>query len=253
MSFSAILFVFIVLPVLVYAFFVWLITKERIRHSQKLAAAAVPFSRSGAYPVSVLFVGDSLAVGVGATEGGTLPERVAELLHASVENRARSGARMKDIEQQIASATQEHYDYVFIIGGGNDILQRTAYGQLQDSIRNVYGRSKMLSDRVLALTCGDAGHAPFFVFPLTTFLSKKTLETRPFFVAIARELGVEYVNILEYPESVFLNDVKKYYATDLLHLSTDGYGVWFEYIAERMHSVWNIEKNTQSETLATSK
>ncbi|MFM2414645.1 MAG: hypothetical protein RI911_338 [Candidatus Parcubacteria bacterium] len=243
MSFNTAIAVFLLIPFAVYALFAGLVFFNNIRAGKRLVASAKPFAREGDFPVKVLVVGDSLAVGVGAYDLFTLPERFASMLNASIENRAASGAKMKDIEQQILSASSMKYDYILIVGGANDIIRMTPDGVLQDAIRASYGAAKIRSERVVAITSGDVGIAPFFIFPFNLWYTKKTNETRPFFIDIAQELGVEYINLLIY-EDVFHTDVPRYYAEDLLHLSSDGYGVWFEHIKERMQKVWNVIDQT---------
>lgn len=248
MSYSIFATLFIIIPLCVYAVFAGLVVFNNVRIGKKLAENSPTFARDGDHPVKVLVVGDSLAVGVGAYGVLTLPERLAFMLNASLENKAQSGARMRDIEAQIQRSAAQHYDYIFIIGGANDIIKGTRDGELQDAIRAVYGGARLKSERVLAFTSGDVGKAPFFVFPSNYYFSKRTLKTRPFFVNIAKELGVEYLNLLEYP-LVFNTDAARYYAEDLLHLSADGYGVWYGYVKERMQKVWNVQDKTPQEML----
>ncbi len=248
MSYSIFAILFIFIPFCVYVVFAGLVVFNNIRIGKRLVENSPAFSREGTYQTRILVVGDSLAVGVGAYGIQTLAERIAFMLDASVENRAQSGARMRDIEAQIVQSAAPRYDYVFIVGGANDIMRLTADGDLKDAIRAAYGAARLKSEKVVALTAGDIGKAPFFVFPLNMYFSKRTKETRPFFVDIAQELGVEYVNLLEYP-LVFETDAPRYYAEDLLHLSADGYGVWYKYIKERLEKVWNEKDRTPIEKL----
>ena len=248
MSYSVFAILFAAIPLFVYGIFSALVLYNNIRIGKRLAENSPAFSRDGEYPSHILVVGDSLAVGVGAFGVLTIAERLAHMLNASVENKAQVGAKMKDIEAQIQSSSKQHYDYIFIIGGANDIIQETAHGELKDAIRAAYGASRLKSERVVAFTAGDVGKAPFFIFPLNYFVSKYCIETRPFFVDIAKELGVEYINLMEYP-LVFDTDAPRYYAEDLLHLSADGYGVWYEYTKERLQKVWNLQDKTPEKIL----
>ncbi len=248
MSYSIFGILFIVIPFIVYVAFAALVLFNNVRIGKKLVENSPAFSREGTFATRVLVVGDSLAVGVGAYGIQTIPERLAFMLDAAVENRAQSGARMKDIEAQITQSTNQRYDYILILGGANDIIQRTPDGDLKVAIQAVYGAARLKSDKVIALTSGDIGAAPFFVFPLNLYFTKRTTETRPFFVDTAKGLGVEYINLLEYP-LVFNTDAPRYYAEDLLHLSADGYGVWYKYIKERLEKVWNEKDRTPLEKL----
>lgn len=248
MSSSGFIVLFVATPLAVYALFACMVVLGNIRTGKRLVESSPAFSRDGQYATSILVVGDSLAVGVGAYGVQTLPERLGHMLNASVENKAQAGARMRDIEYQLQTSSKQQYDYIFIAGGANDIIRRTPDGELQDAIRATYGAAKMKSEHVLAITAGDIGKAPFFVFPLNYYFSKRSAETRPFFVSIAKELSVEYVNLMEYP-LVFDTDAPRFYAEDLLHLSADGYGVWYGYIKERMEKVWNIQDKTPQEIL----
>lgn len=104
-------------------------------------------------------IGDSLAVGVGASK----PEATfanqfltqVRKIHpqATLENYAVTGATSAGVrEQQLPPALQEKVHLTIIIVGANDILVRTSEASFKDSYSAVLAKASAQSDKVIALT-----------------------------------------------------------------------------------------------------
>jgi lysophospholipase L1-like esterase len=240
MSFSFALIVMVSLGALVFLLYVLLITTPFIKAYKRLVSNNKPFERGGEeYRTSILVLGDSLAAGVGSYGVGSLAERMAHLLNASVENIATSGAKMRDIQKQCTGAKRATYDYVLLVCGANDIIQFTDTSALVQDIKFAFTTAKDRAPRVIALTSYNIGAAPFWPFPFNLLYTKRTQEMAALFTGNASVVGIEYVNLLDFNDE-FDRDVPRYYSDDLLHPSTDGYEVWFGHIQDRMKAVWGI-------------
>jgi lysophospholipase L1-like esterase len=120
-------FLFICVGVVIAALFAWQLGEfvRRLRFSREYVRKARAFQREGNAGTSLLVLGDSTAVGVGAD---TPQESVAGLMAQalsidSVENRGVSGAQVRDLISQIGRARRHGYTYILIMVGGNDIIR----------------------------------------------------------------------------------------------------------------------------------
>ncbi len=202
----------------------------------QLAKQAQPFSRAeGTF--SVLVLGDSTAVGVGASDAAsTTAGKLSEYLNASIENRAVSGAITSDIPKQIAGAKKEIYDLVLIQVGANDVIRRHPVVDTAEQLKDVLSLAHKRSSRVVLLTAGDIGDAPIFPRLLAPIVSERSGEMRRAFMARAEESGAAYVDLMAAKK--FQGTKGEFYARDGLHLSNAGYGFWFEEIRKTILSKW---------------
>ncbi len=187
---------------------------------------------------SVLVLGDSTAVGVGATDPEeSVAGRLCSLLDASVENYARSGATVSDLLRQRALAKREHYDLILIQAGGNDIIKLHSLRESSRTMQRLLSVIEKKSERIALLTAGRIGYAPFFPKLIAPLMTSRSLILRSLFIRIAQKNNVLYVDLLGM-SSVLNSDPARYYAADMLHLSGAGYGVWFEKLESEMRARW---------------
>lgn len=175
----------------------------------------------------VLVLGDSTAVGVGATPETSIARRLAQHFNASVENYAVSGAVTSDLVSQFSRTQHEHYDLVEIQIGANDVMSVRSLPGVARTLEEVLPAISKKTDRIVLLTAGDIGKAPVFVWPLSSFISYRTRELRALFMDVCARSGVSYVDIYSAPD-IFPSDPQRYYAPDGLHLAGEGYGYWWE-------------------------
>lgn len=202
--------------------------------ARELIREAVPYVKetSGTGP-SMLVLGDSTAVGVGARvpEDSIAGRSAAYLDAAVVENYGVSGAKVADLPEQIARATQPAYDVIIVQIGANDIVL------LQGAQKTAKALAETLptlpdAENVVVMSAGDVGGAtgvPFFLRPLYSWLN------RQYHAAFAHSLGAAgytYVNLGTAPRGhLFYEEPETYLAADGFHPSSAGYGVWFEALA----------------------
>ena len=180
---------------------------------------------------TLLVIGDSTAVGTGAE----LPEnsvagRLSRLVpDVEIINRAEDGARTGELIQQLGAAPGAAYDVILIQSGGNDILRFTGLRRLRAATTRLLRLAQARAGRVVMMSTGDVGAAPAFPTPFDWLYSWRTLRVRELLVELTTHLRIEYVD-LYHPgaENPFNANPEKYYATDGLHPSDEGYRLWFE-------------------------
>lgn len=212
----------------------------RVQAGRTAAARTVPFERfrSGASR-RVLIVGDSTAVGVAVQDpresvAGRLGE---EFPDAHLENKGRLGARTRDVLTVLRDVRDARYDLVLIQVGGNDVLRFTPLDDLRADIDAALFEAGRLSDRVVLLTAGNIGLAPFFPRPVGWLYTWRTQRVRALFRETAQRHGARYVDLFtSRRDDVFLTDPPRYYAPDFLHLSGEGYRVWYERVREHVRA-----------------
>lgn len=72
----------------------------------------------------IVFFGDSLVQGVGATAGNDLPHAVGSMMNADVINYGKSGDTTRDALERVHDAIVEDAGIAVVILGGNDVLQK---------------------------------------------------------------------------------------------------------------------------------
>lgn len=210
-----------------------------VRVGKGIAAAAVPFQRiNPAASFRILVVGDSTAVGTGASDPkGSVAGRLGQdFPEAHIENRGVNGALTEEIDHQFHEG--ERFDLVVVHAGGNDILRWTRLEKLGADLDRLLDRAKGAAKHVVLLTAGNVGLAPFFPRPIGWRYTARTRQVREMFMGVAKGRGVHYIDLFtERDEDVFLTDPPRFYAADLLHPSGEGYRVWYESIRRKLQEI----------------
>ncbi len=205
---------------------------RKVRVSRSLVERAVPFSLKGERTVSVLVLGDSTAVGVGADKPeDTLAALLAREVHATVlDNFAVSGARVRDLARQVQEIRKEKYSYILIGIGANDVIRFARPEGNAEYLRILLvGLPK--HDHLIVYMAGNVGGTQLFPKVLNAQYTKRTLAYHAALAAVVRDAGGTYVNLYTEPrEDPFIKEPEIYLAEDGLHPSSAGYKLWFEKI-----------------------
>jgi lysophospholipase L1-like esterase len=197
-----------------------------------LARASSPYEAHPATPgTTLLVVGDSTGVGTGAEDpADSVAGRLgADLPDARVDNLAVNGALTKDVLGQLERAPLPRYDAIMVQVGGNDALRFTNLGELASDIDAVLDAALRRGDYVALMSTGDLGEAPAIPWPLDTVFSGRSRAIRDRFAKAAESHGADYVDLFAPAgDNPFARDPDRYYASDGLHLSGDGYGIWYD-------------------------
>ncbi len=215
---------------------IWPISRA-IKVSADLVARTRSFQRAEGVR-SILVVGDSTAVGIGASDPrNTVAGRLSAYLDASVENYAVSGAITSDLAGQIAQAKKSRYDLVLVQIGANDVIKlrslKVAGESLDAALQTLEGKS----DRIVLLTAGKIGKAPLFPWFIGPVFTYRSALLRERFMAITAAHGVTYIDLYSMKDP-FNTDPKRYYGPDGLHLADDGYAFWYEAVKAGVALSW---------------
>lgn len=210
----------------------------KLSNSKELIKQAIPFSISGTdYTKTMLVLGDSTAVGVGAnTSSDSVPAKVAAHFGATyVENHAVSGAQIHDLGGQIQKEKLKHYDVILLQIGANDITrfhdEQEAVEMLEPSLVSLRAQT----DKLIFISAGNVGGAPAIPPPMRPFYTRLNLKYHKAFEELATKTDVMYVNLYQDPSiDPFVQNPKTYFAKDGFHPSSVGYQFWFETIKEQL-------------------
>ncbi len=204
-------------------------SRELVRASEPLQAAP-----AGA-TASLLIVGDSTAVGTGASSPAA---SVAGLIARDnpslrIVNLGRDGARFAQIEQQL-QASAERFDAVLVLGGGNDVIRFTNEEELRASVRRVAQLARKRSDTVILMPSGNVGNAPFFFPPASWLMTRRSQDLHEMVREAAQATGASYVNLYKpKAQDPFAQRPKELHARDGLHPSDAGYRLWYGELASQ--------------------
>ena len=202
--------------------------------SKRLVERSVPYQNvSNDHAWTMLVIGDSTAVGVGATTPEqSLAGRVALRIGATyTENHAVSGALVNDLPKQIAEAKLQEYDLILVQIGANDIVRfHDAKATTAELARYLDTLPK--TKKLILVSAGDVGAATLIPPPLRPFYTKLN---RSYHAEYARAFPDSYVNLGTGPGSqLFKERPDVYLAADGFHPSSAGYGIWFDAVAPKL-------------------
>lgn len=203
---------------------------RRLRRAAQLTRQSQAFHASPeAAEASLLIVGDSTALGTGASMpqaslGGRIGRRYPRL---RICNLARAGARFEDIADQLIDAGR--HDLILIAGGANDVMRLTAQARLAGSVELALHRAACQAGQVIVIPAPNVGNAPFFPPPLSWLLSRRARALHRMVRSSAAAVGAAYVDLYrERADDPFARQPGRLIADDHLHPSDEGYAVWFD-------------------------
>ncbi|MEO7885273.1 MAG: GDSL-type esterase/lipase family protein [Polaromonas sp.] len=203
----------------------------RIRQSVELARQSEPFEASPTGAVaSLLVVGDSTAVGTGASSPAGSVAGLIGLAHPrlKVTNRAKDGAKFADIARQLEALGAQRFDAILVLGGGNDVIRLTRYETLEQDIARTAELARTHANLVVVMPCGNVGSAPFFFAPWSWLMTKRSQVLHGFVREAAKDNGALYVNLYkDKAEDPFALRPDELNAGDGLHPSDAGYRLWW--------------------------
>lgn len=203
--------------------------KSDIRVSKEIIVNTVSYQLlSTDTTKSVLVLGDSTAVGVGATtREDSVPALFSRYVQATyVENRAVTGAKIRNVAEQIQNCTQEEYTSILLQIGANNVVAGERVQNAEQELRSVLTKLPT-HQKLIVLMCGDVGAAtllPWFVRP---YYTRKSRQYHALFERVLPEYGGTYINL--YAPKVlipFREQPDIYLAKDHFHPSSAGYKLW---------------------------
>jgi lysophospholipase L1-like esterase len=204
-------------------------TASRLRDASELARLSEPLQRHVGQPrARLLIVGDSTAVGTGASApGASLARLLAQAypgLH--IENRGRDGATVDQLPAQLAGDAR--FDAVLILAGGNDVIRLRDLDKTRDQLDGVIRQARSHADTVVLMPAGNVGNAPFFFAPLSWWMSARSRQFHELVQEVAAQQGASYVNLYKERRDDPFAQRPELNARDGLHPSDAGYQLWFK-------------------------
>ena len=178
---------------------------------------------------SLLIVGDSTAVGTGASSGAHSLAGLIARDHSrlTIVNRAQDGARFAEIARQLAG--NERFDVVLVLGGGNDVIRLTGDEALRRDIARTAKLARALAPLVILMPPGNVGNAPFFFPPWSWLMTQRSKTLHRLVRDAAAANGALYVSLYkERAQDPFALQPDLLNAPDGLHPSDAGYRLWGE-------------------------
>jgi acyl-CoA thioesterase-1 len=195
------------------------------------ADGVIPAAGGNPDEISVVWLGDSTAAGVGAGEPdrGVAPQ-VARAVgrRTRLEVRAVSGARVAAVEGQAAGLAA--VDLVVISVGANDATHsldlrafRAAYERALDALP--------AGAAVILLGVPDLGSATRLAVPLRWVAGEQGRRHDAVVREVAGARGATYVDIAGPTGPPFRSDPDRYFAPDHYHPNDEGYRLWADVVA----------------------
>lgn len=201
----------------------------RIRQSVEMARQSEPFQVTPAgASARLLVVGDSTAVGTGASAPTASVAGLIARDHPrlTVVNRARDGAKFSDIAAQLES--EEQFDVILVLGGGNDVIRFTRAELLEHDVARTAEMARTRARVVIFMPAGNVGNAPFFFAPWSWLMTERARKLHGFVRQAVADNGALYVNLFkEKADDPFAQRPDELHARDGLHPSDAGYRLWY--------------------------
>lgn len=201
----------------------------RVSEAFAFANQSTPFqSEPEQAEASLLVVGDSTATGAGASTAETSVPGLIGAAHPRlrIENRARVGARYREVLAQLDGT--ERFDYVLVMAGGNDVVRFTPRDELQEDIRRVAVRARELGRTVILMPPGNVANSPFYVAPVSWAVRPRARQLHSAAREAAKATGALYVNLYRHrSQDPFALQPERFNARDGLHPNDAGYRLWY--------------------------
>jgi lysophospholipase L1-like esterase len=199
----------------------------RLGRAAELARASTPLQVAPDHAtLRLLMVGDSTAVGTGASSAQTSLAGLLAQDHPglAIENRARDGARFDGVVEQLEAGGR--FDFVLIMAGGNDVMRLRDADATRADIDRSAQLAQGMAPRVAFLPAGNVGNAPFFFPPISWLMTARARTLHADVQTAAARSGAAYVDLFKTPENDPFVQRLGLNASDGLHPSDAGYRVW---------------------------
>jgi lysophospholipase L1-like esterase len=233
---SVVIAVTLVTAIMIHA---WFYISEKIKISEELVKkSAAPYTQKLLQSETrILILGDSTAAGVGARD---VKESVAgrfgaDFPGAYIINQGVPGRDLRELLNDFPRYPTKHLKLALVMVGANDIIRFTKLSHIKRDINAVLEKATLMADNVLFLHSGNIGTAPFFPKTIGWLMSARTRQVRNIYKEAAARFGAIYVDLYaSRSRDPFLKDIGRFYAPDGLHLTGEGYKIWYEKIRAAM-------------------
>ncbi len=227
---------FIVLALGIGAFFFF----TRLGATVLLIAKTQPYEQAGTSEGPyILIIGDSTGYGTGVThkEHSVAGRLGTEYPNASIENQSINGQTIADAIKRFAPERQQ-YDLVLLQLGGNDILQKRSLEMVEEDVKALLKLLAGVTSEVVMISAGNVGAAPAFTGNEAATYETLSREYHAKLMTIMSENPrFTYISLFDEREvDPFVAEPNRYLASDGLHPSGEGYGLWYQKVAPAIQS-----------------
>jgi acyl-CoA thioesterase-1 len=183
--------------------------------------------------ISYVALGDSSAVGVGASRGGGYPERLASRLRqqglsVGLTNLGMSGAVVRDVfTAQIKRAVATQPTLVTLGVGTNDVWRGTAVDEFQDDLDRIARRLKPTGASLVIVNVPDMALAPVARMVPSHLYEGRIEPFNEAIFAVARAHGLYVVDLYSASREL-IPQRHDFFCWDGFHPSDVGYEQWAE-------------------------
>ncbi len=229
---------------LIYCGIQYLITQRLIKIGVAQVEITKAYEQSPENPThTVLVMGDSSAVGVGAA---TPSESVAGYLgadfpDAQITNLAISGLRLAGLIVELQKLpANTHVDLLILQIGGNDIVNRTPLAQVETDLQKVLTLATPQADQIIIFHGGNVGTSRLLPWPTRWFFRRRTLAVREIYLRNITDPKIHYIDMFRsHTDDPYFQNPPKYYSADFFHPGSEGYKDWYE-LVKKQASLFSI-------------
>lgn len=213
----------------------------------RLGLIAVKFGKSTKlytqFPLNsttqLLVVGDSLGVGVGASNPSfSLAGRLGQALpHATITNYSLSGATVSMAHNYLRKHELKNYDFTLLFIGGMDALQFVSASQFEKKLRELLSLLRKHSQNIALILPFQAEKLPIYNhFPTSLIVHYRVMKLRQIAQQVSQEFGVTLI-----PDTFneVLSDRKHTFFKDQAHPNDLGYKLWFTQLWKHLEPLIN--------------
>lgn len=182
-------------------------------------------------PIRLLVLGDSIAAGLGAEDGGgtlgaRLAKKIARATHRSVDltTGAVVGSESSQVMAQVEALPAAYRaDVAVVIVGGNDVIHRVPVGESTRHLTEVVERLRERGTPVVVGTCPDLGALRAVPNPLRALGSRVSRQLAAAQAEAALAAGAHVVSLAEVVGPFFITNPDEMFSLDRFHPSELGY------------------------------
>jgi acyl-CoA thioesterase I len=192
--------------------------------------------------VNYVALGDSSAVGVGASRGGGYPERLASRLRkdglsVGLTNVGMSGAVIRDVfTAQVKRAVAAQPTLVTIGIGTNDLWRGTSLEDFRDDLERIVRRLKPTGASLVIVNVPDMALAPVARLVPSHLYEGRIEPFNEAISSVARAHGMHVVDLYS-ASRVFIPQRSDFFSFDGFHPSDAGYEQWADLMLPTMRSL----------------
>lgn len=187
-------------------------------------------------------LGDSSAVGVGASGGGGYPERLASRLRKDglslgLTNVGMSGAVIRDVfTSQVKRAVAAQPTLVTIGIGTNDVWRGTSLEEFRDDLERITRRLKPTGASLVVVNVPDMALAPVARLVPSHLYEGRIEPFNEAISSVARAHGMHVVDLYS-ASRVFIPQRPDFFSFDGFHPSAVGYEQWADLMLPTVRSL----------------